>query len=130
MSLADLEALARDETQTIRLTPMIHRPVRPEEKPEDPELLPTDERADAERRLKGVLRDYAATMPDDLPNLAGIATAESMGGGVKIITADGAQPIGRYGPRQTPEDTAEAARIIKTRDIFAHPVHHGDRRCF
>ena len=113
MSLADLEAVARDETQTIRLTPMIHRPVRPEEKPEDPGLLPTDERADAERRLKIVLRDYVATMPDDLPNLAGIATAESMGGGVKIITADGAQPIGRYGPRQTPEDTAEAARIIK-----------------
>ena len=72
--------------------------------------LPEAERAEADRRLAGVLKDYADVFPTDLP--AGLPPMRG-NDGVRIEMKDNAAtPGGRYGPRMTPEDTDAAGVMI------------------
>ena len=73
--------------------------------------LPINERATAEAKRAGLVKDYPDVFTADLPKID--TTKQRAGEGVQIQLKEGAQPIGKYGPRMTQSDTEEAGRIIK-----------------
>ncbi len=73
--------------------------------------LPAEERATATTMEDRMRADYPDVFTSELPPLDKLPVPE--GPGVQIVLKEGAQPVGRYGPRMTHEDTAEAGRIIE-----------------
>jgi len=79
---------------------------------EDFSLLPPEERAKAEKIMKKMIEKLKKVFPTDLPDINNIASKDLVNGGVEIKTFPGAQPVGRYGPRMTADDTVEAKKIL------------------
>ena len=73
--------------------------------------LPVEERAKARAMEARLGKDYTDVFTGELPPLKDLPRAED--GGVNIALKPCAQPVGRYGPRMTQEDTEEAGRIIE-----------------
>ncbi len=77
---------------------------------QDGSLLPPQERAQAERVVQQLAKEYADVFPEELP--AGVPPDRG-GEPFKIDLKEGTRPFGRYGPRMTEENTQIADKMLR-----------------
>jgi len=73
--------------------------------------LPVEERAAAATLAAKLEAEFPEVFTAELPHLDQLPQPD--GQGVQIPLKDGAQPVGRYGPRMTREDTETAGKMLE-----------------